>query len=312
MPTFSDRSFLSCNGKTTIHVRRCDPDTPPRGVVQLAHGIADHIDRYDHFAAFLAANGFVVVGEDHLGHGKSINDPSELGYVADHGGWELMVGDIRKLYELTHEEFPALPYFLFGHSMGSFLVRTYLIRYRSGIRGAIICGTGQQPAAMVKAGKLLAEMELRRNGPKSRSEKLNDMAFGGYNRAFAPTRTLSDWISRDEEQVDKYSEDPLCGYIPTASLFRDMMVGLEYIGKPRNMKRMKDDLPVFIISGAKDPVGENGRGVMRVYKNFLKAGMTDVTMKLYHEGRHEILNELNRDEVYRDILDWINSETNRE
>lgn len=306
MPVFRDLTFISCNGKTAIHVRRCDPDGTPRGVVQLAHGIAEHIGRYDDFAAFLADNGFVVVGNDHLGHGKSINDKSELGYFADNGGWELAVGDMRKLYEMTREEFPTLPYFLFGHSMGSFLTRTYLIRYRSGLTDSILCGTGQQPSAMIRAGKLLAQREIRRNGPKSRSEKLNDMAFGGYNEAFAPTRTLSDWISRDEEQVDHYVEDPLCGYMPTASLFRDMLQGLSYIGRVPYMKRMKDNLPIFFISGAKDPVGEHGRGVVRVYLRFIEAGMTDVTLKLYHECRHEILNELNRKDVYRDILSWIN------
>lgn len=307
MPMVRDFTFMSCNGKTEIHARRWDPDQAPRALVLIAHGVAEHIARYDPFAAFLASQGFVVMGHDHLGHGRSAQGPEELGFFAENGGWELAVGDIRRLYELARKEYPTLPCFLFGHSMGSFLARTYLIRYRAGLQGAIICGTGQQSAALVAAGKALAALEVRRNGPRSRSQKLNDMAFGSYNEAFAPVRTVSDWISRDEAQVDLYNEDPFCGYIPTASLFRDMMEGLEYIGKRRNMRRMKDDLPIYFIAGAKDPVGENGRAVMRVYKNFIDAGMTDVTMKLYHEARHEILNEINREEVFSDILFWLNS-----
>ena len=307
MPTFRDDSFLSGNGKTSIYVRRCDPDTAPRGVIQIAHGIAEHIRRYDDFAAFLAEHGFVVVGNDHLGHGRSIRDESELGFFAENGGWELAVGDMRKLTERMQEEFPDLPYFLFGHSMGSFLSRTYIIRYRTGLDGVILSGTGQQPAALVSSGKLMAEWEIRRHGAKYKSQLLNDLAFGKYNDGFAPARTISDWLSRDEEAVDRYTDDPLCGYIPSAGLFRDMMGGLAYIGRQRNLTRMKNDLPVYFVSGDKDPVGENGAGVMRVYKAFLKAGMTDVSMKLYHDCRHEILNELNRAEVYRDILTWLES-----
>lgn len=305
MSAVSEYTFTSCNGKTGIRVRRHDPDGAARGIVQIAHGIAEHIERYDDFADFLAQNGFIVVGNDHLGHGKSINDPSELGFFAENGGWELAVGDMRKLYEATSGENPGLPYFIFGHSMGSFLTRTYLIRYRSGLAGAVICGTGQQNPAVVEGGLLLGKMEIRKHGAKYRSQKLNDLAFGKYNAAFAPARTVSDWLSRDEESVDKYVDDELCGYIPSAGLFVDMLTGVKYIGSQRNVERMKKDLPVFFISGDKDPVGENGKGVMRAYRSFLKAGMSDVTLKLYHDCRHELLNELNRREVYSDVLSWL-------
>jgi alpha-beta hydrolase superfamily lysophospholipase len=305
MSVFSDYSFLSCNGKTNIHVRRCDPNGQVRGVVQIAHGIAEHVERYDKFAAFLAENGFVVAANDHLGHGKSINDESELGFFGENGGWELAVGDMHKLHEQLEAEFPGVPLFLFGHSMGSFLTRTYIIRYRTGLDGVIICGTGQQSQPVVTAGKLLADMEIKRHGVKYKSQKLNNLAFGKYNDGFAPVRTVSDWLSRDEAEVDKYNDDPLCGYIATSGLFRDMMNGLSYIGKMRNIERMKKDLPVLFISGDKDPVGENGHAVMRVYKSFVKSGMSDVTLKLYHDCRHELLNELNREEVYADVLAWL-------
>ncbi len=307
MSTFCDSAFLSSNGKTQIRVRRCTPEGKIVGIVQLAHGIAEHIERYDAFAAFLADNGFLVVGNDHLGHGKSVNDPSELGFFAENGGWQLAVGDMRKLYEATHAEFPELPYFFFGHSMGSFLTRTYLINYPDGVAGAIICGTGQQAAPIVAGGKLMGKIECRRHGARYKSELLNKLAFGSYNDGFPEVRTVCDWLSRDPDTVEKYMADPLCGFIPCAGLFTDMMGGIQFIGSARNIRRMRKDLPVFFISGDKDPVGENGKGVIRVYNAFLAAGMTDVTMKLYHDCRHELLNELNRDEVMKDILDWLGS-----
>ncbi|MCM1150227.1 MAG: lysophospholipase [Butyricicoccus sp.] len=307
MPVFSEFTFLSCNGRTNIRVRRCDPDRPARGVVQIAHGIAEHVERYDDFAGFLAENGFAVAANDHLGHGRSVTDESELGFFAENGGWELAVGDMRQLHEGLKDEFPTLPIFLFGHSMGSFLSRTYIIRYPEGLTGTVLCGTGQQPKAVVSGGRLLAEAEVSRHGAKYKSQHLNDTAFGNYNDGFAPARTVSDWLSRDAGQVDKYTSDPLCGFLPTAGLFRDMMGGLEYIGRPRNIARMKKDMPVLFISGDRDPVGENGRGVIRAYHSFVRAGMQDVTLKLYAECRHELLNELNREQVKGDVLAWINS-----
>ena len=308
MPAFSEFTMLSSNGKTNLRVRRCDPDTAPKGIVQIAHGIAEHCERYDRFASFLAENGFVVFANDHLGHGRSITDESELGFFAENGGWEMVVEDMRKLHDLAAEEFPGLPYFLFGHSMGSFLARTYIIYFRSGLDGVILSGTGQQPKALVLGGKLLGSLEMKKNGAKYKSEKLNNLAFGKYNDGFETTRTLSDWLSRDETEVDKYIEDPLCGYVPSAGLFHDMMCGIEFISKPRNLQRMKKDLPVYFMSGDADPVGENGKGVLRACRSFLAAGMKDVSMKLYHGGRHEMLNELNRDEVHKDILNWIEGE----
>ncbi len=311
MPTLKEFTFPSSNGRTNIYVRRFIPQDTPRGIVQIAHGIAEHSARYDGFASFLAEHGFVVYTNDHLGHGRSLNDESELGFFADNGGWEIAVEDMRKLHDIAAEEFPGIPHFLFGHSMGSFLARTYIIYFRSGLDGVILSGTGQQPKALVLGGKLLSSIEIKKNGGKFRSEMLNNIAFGKYNDGFDTPRTISDWISRDEAEVDKYIEDPLCGYIPSASLFHDMMCGIEFITKERNVKRMNKSLPVYFMSGDADPVGENGKGVLRAYKSFLAAGMKDVAVKLYHDGRHEMLNELNRDEVYRDILNWIEGELDK-
>ncbi len=311
MPTLKEFTFPSSNGKTNIYVRSFVPDGAPRGIVQIAHGIAEHSARYDSFASFLAEHGFAVYTNDHLGHGRSLNDESELGFFADNGGWEMAVEDMRQLHDIAAGEYPGIPHFLFGHSMGSFLARTYIIYFRSGLDGVILSGTGQQPKALVLGGKLLSSIEIKKNGGKFKSEMLNNIAFGKYNDGFDTPRTISDWISRDEAEVDKYIEDPLCGYIPSASLFHDMMCGIDFITKARNVQRMNKSLPVYFMSGDADPVGENGKGVLRAYKSFLAAGMKDVAVKLYHDGRHEMLNELNRDEVYRDILNWIEGELDK-
>ena len=195
--------------------------------------------------------------------------------------------------------------------MGSFLVRTYLIRHRSGLDGAILSGTGQQQKALVSGGLLLSKMEIKRHDVNYKSKLLNDIAFGKYNDSFGHTRTPYDWISRDEAVVDEYIADPMSAYIPSAGLFHEMMRGIAFITNQKNVARMKKTLPVYFFSGDKDPVGENGKGVMRAYKSFLNAGMTDVTMKLYHDGRHEMINELNRDEVFRDVLSWLDGKTGR-
>ncbi len=309
MPTFTEFTFVSGNKTTPIRVRRCDPDCEPKGIVQLVHGIAEHIERYDDFAAFLARNGYIVVGNDHLGHGKSIVNEDDLGFFAEKNGWDIAVGDMNKLHQMMKAERPEIPYIFFGHSMGSFLTRTYMIRYRANYDAVILSGTGQQPKAVVAAGYAFGKLEAKNKGPRYKSEKVNQLAFGKYNDGFTAPRTISDWLSRDEAEVDKYINDPLCGYIPSVGLFTDMLGGIAFISKHRNVSRMKKDIPVYFMSGDKDPVGENGRGVLRAYRTFLKAGMTDVTMKLYHDGRHEMLNEINKEEVYQDILDWITNNT---
>ena len=305
MPQFEDDVLKSNNGYTNLRLRFCRPDGAPRGIVQIAHGIAEHVERYDGFAEFLAEHGFLVVANDHLGHGKSIHDPSEQGYFAELGGWHLVVEDMRKVYNLIHEGNLGLPYFLFGHSMGSFLTRTYLIRFRDDLTGAILSGTGQTPRGLVTAGRRMAQAIISRHGGKYKSMALNNMAFGKYNKGFDHPRTKYDWLSRDGAVADQYIEDPLCGFVPTAGLFADMMAGIAFNQDTDNLGRMRKDLPVYFMSGDRDPVGADGKGVFQAYQSFLNAGMLDVTLKLYAAGRHEMLNELNKEQVYQDILWWI-------
>ncbi|PKM71585.1 MAG: alpha/beta hydrolase [Firmicutes bacterium HGW-Firmicutes-16] len=305
MPILNEFSFNSCDCKSTIYVREWLPDTTPIGVIQICHGVAEHISRYDKFAQYLASNGFVVAGNDHLGHGKSVADPKYQGYFGEHGGWELVVGDMRKLYERLKERYFSLPIFILGHSMGSFLTRTYIIRYHDGPDGVILSGTGQQSSLLLNAGLAFANSIIKSHGTNYKSQFLHKLSFGSYNDRIKPNRTEVDWLTRENAIVDEYISDPDCGFVSSADLSRDMMMGLKYIASPKNLERMNKNLPVFFVSGDADPVGEYGKGVLRVYNGFLKAGLSDVTLKLYHDSRHEILNEQNKEEVYEDIRFWL-------
>ena len=266
--TENNYTFTSADGATPIHVREWVPDCDINGVVQLG--------------------------------------PEYLGFFALDEGWYKVVADMEQLRELTAAKWPEAPYFLFGHSMGSFLTRTYLIRYPGApLAGVILSGTGQAPEPVVAAGRFLCDGDMLKNGPMHRSEAISNVAFGSYNKAFEPKRTKYDWLTRDETIVDTYAQDPLCTFTPTTSLFRDMMYGLSIIGRRRNLEKMNKDLPIYFMSGDKDPVGGNGVQVAKVYSMFIRAGMRDVFYKFYKDGRHEMLNETNRDEVYNDILNWL-------
>lgn len=306
MPSFQDVFFPSSNGKSTIHVRKCLPDGEPRAVIQIVHGIAEHINRYDDFMMFLANNGFAVAGTDHLGHGQSAPSPEELGFFDDEDGWNRVVDDVGTLREMMHEEFHDVPYIFFGHSMGSFLTRTYLINNPDKYDAAIISGTGHQSKALVFAGLAASSAVVKLQGSRADGKMLNDIAFGAYNKKINFPMTEFDWLSRDHESVKKYIDDPMCGFVCKASLYRDMMTGVKYITDQRNIDRMSKDQPIYFMSGACDPVGDYGKGVERAYKAFCDAGLRDVTMHLYPGGRHEMLNETNRQEVYQDILTWLN------
>ncbi|MCF0137454.1 MAG: lysophospholipase [Oscillospiraceae bacterium] len=307
MPTFRDFYYDSSTGKNKLHARICKPDDSPRGIVQIIHGIGEHINRYDDFMMFLASNGFIAVGNDHLGHGKSISVDSEKGFFADSDGWEYVVSDEEILRRAMKENYPGVPQIVFGHSMGSFIARTHLIKYPGAFDAAVISGTGNQGKALVFGGRTMGNLVVGLKGPHHYSSFLNGLAFGSYNKIYDTQKTDFDWLTRDEEAIKKYIADPLCGFIPSCSMFRDMMDGVTFITNVKNLQTMKKDVPVFFISGSMDPVGECGKGVKKAFENFKNAGMADVSMKLYEGGRHEMLNELNKSEVYADILAWLES-----
>ena len=306
MPSFQDFYFQSSTGRTSIHALKCVPDGKPRAVVQIAHGIAEHIDRYRPFMEFLADNGFVAAGNDHLGHGKSIRVPEEQGFFAEKDGWWRVVDDMDKLHDIMSKEYPELPYVLFGHSMGSFLTRTYLIKHPDKYDGVILSGTGHQSPALVLGGNAAASVMAKLNGAMGDGTKLDSLAFGSYLSKIENPRTKFDWLSRDAEQVDKYIADPLCGFVGKIGLYRDMMQGIKFITDKKNIAQMNKEKPVYFMSGDGDPVGDYGKGVERANKAFCDAGLHDVFMRLYPGGRHEMLNETNKEQVYQDILSWLN------
>ena len=296
--------YPSARDGCSIHALEWAPEGPPRGIVQLVHGISEHIGRYDETARFLAEHGFLVCGEDHLGHGRTVSDGS-YGFFAPENGWTLAARDIRALRKLEGARHPNLPYFLLGHSMGSFLTRTYLILWPGTVSGAVLMGTGQEPAPLVALGRLISALECRRLGPRGVSPLVHTLSLGAYNRRFRPNRTPSDWLSRDPAEVDAFLADPLCQPRPTVSLFRDMMRALQFIARRDQLARMDPSVPVCFLSGQEDPVGGMGRGVEKVVRMFRDAGCRNLSVRLYPGARHELFHEQNRREVWADLLNWL-------
>lgn len=298
-------TFPSADGRSDIHAVEWLPVGAPKAVLMISHGVGEHILRYTSFARFLTDRGFAVAGHDHLGHGGSVASNAPRLYFGPKGSWQHVVDDLYTRRKLVAERFPGVPCFLMGHSMGSFLARTYLIRYPGTVDGSILMGTGQMPAAMTAAARTAAAAEVCRVGETAPSPRMEQLAFGGYNKQFAPNRTACDWLSVSGENVDRYLADSLCGGTPTAGLFREMLGGIAFISKVENLKRMNLNVPVLFVSGAEDPVGEHGKGVRRAYRNFQKAGVREVTMKLYPGLRHEILNESCGADVAGDLAAWL-------
>lgn len=295
--------FYASKGAGQIHFCRWDPVGEPRAVFQIVHGIAEYAARYDEFARYLNRLGILVVAEDHMGHGGS-QEEGKQGYFT--GGWFTAVEDTYQLLKDTREAFPDLPYVLFGHSMGSFMARTILCAHPdSGISAAILCGTGWQPAFALPALIKVVEAVCDQAGETQPSPALQKLVFGSYNKKVEHPRTNCDWLTRDAQAVDAYIADPLCGFIPSAGLFRDLLTGVRYVEKPENLEGMRKYLPVFFIAGGDDPVGSYGKGVRRAAQEFKKAGMADVSIHIYPLCRHEILNEINREEVYDHIARWL-------
>lgn len=295
---FTKGTFSSCTG-LRLDYRLWLPEGEPRAVIQLVHGMAEHIDRYDQAARAFAAAGFAVVGHTHLGHGASARIK---GHFGEKDGWQHLIDDVHLLRQRTQKHLPGVPYVLLGHSMGSFVVRCYLMQYAQGLAGAILSGTGYFAKPIVMAGLGLANLVCLCGGAMKPSKLINSVAFGANNKAFKNARTPFDWLSRVEAEVDKYVADPYCGFLFTGSGYRELFRGLNRLTRIHDMPK---ELPVLFFSGDKDPVG-SGNGVNKVAKEFRAAGLTKVDVKLYPDGRHEMFNEENREEVYQDVVDWVN------
>lgn len=300
--TIRESSIPASCGIGECYARYWIPDEP-KAIIQICHGMAEYIARYDDFAGFLCNNGYLVCGIDYKGHGRTVKEGEPTGFFCAVDGWDYTVSDIMALKRRVQEEWPQLKYILLGHSMGSFLARTVASRHGSEFDGFIFSGTsGTNPVLGI--AKLLAVNEARKNGPDVPSEKLNSLAFGAYNKRIKDARTPFDWLSRREDVVDKYVADDLCGFTFTAQGFCDMFTGLKEV-QARGWAAKVPDVPIFIFAGDADPVGNYGKGVTEVANKLIKAGHSAVLLKLYPGARHEVHNELCADECYRDVRDWL-------
>ncbi len=297
--------YPSSDKEHQIHAIAWLPDEEVCGIVQILHGMAEYIDRYDEFATYLAGKGFVVVGNDHLGHGLSVKDEEDYGYFHEPDGNRFVLSDIHRLYGYTSRQYPGVPYFMLGHSMGSFLLREYLTMDDSGLSGAIIMGTGYQPLFALRAGRMLCRTLAAVRGWHYRSKLVDHLGMGGYNRKFEPAESKLMWLNSNEERRRQYEEDPMCGFVFTLNGYYEMFTGMMMLTDKKCLQAMDKTLPVFFVSGENDPVGDFGEGVRKVYEQFLDVGMQDVEMKLYRGDRHEILNETDRNEVYEDLYLWL-------
>lgn len=299
--------YDSRDGKSKLHAVRYAPDDAEdiRCVVQIVHGMSEYAERYEEFAEFLTARGCVVTGEDHMGHGKSVGKTGKYGYFCEQDPATVLVRDVHRLKKATQALYPDVPYVIMGHSMGSFIVRNYMFRYGTGVSAAIIMGTGMQSAGLLRLSKILSFIQKILCGPKHVSGLIDKLAFGSYNKQIENPRTPADWLSRDAERVDKYVVDPMCGFVFTVNGFATLFELISRLHKRENLERIPKTLPVFMLSGDADPVGDYGRGVQKAYESLKDVGIENITLKMYEGGRHELLNETNRAEVMDDVFRWI-------
>ncbi|MDD4080697.1 MAG: lysophospholipase [Eubacteriales bacterium] len=285
-------------------LRLWEPVGVLKGSVVISHGMAEHIGRYSRLADRLSHAGYAVFGYNHLGHG---DEAPVKGYFADEDGWGKTIGDLDAVIHFTRSRVLNAPVILLGHSMGSFIAREYVLRNPKGADAMVLSGTGWHPKPLCGFGRLAASTICAAGDPKASSEALDRLAFSANNKPFRPARTAFDWLSRDEAEVDKYADDPLCGFIFTAGGFRDLFSGLYALTQRDRFKALPEKLPVYLISGAADPVGGQGRGVHAIAGQYRKAGLQDVKVRLYEGARHELFNETNREDVCRDLIAWLNA-----
>ncbi|MBQ2730301.1 MAG: lysophospholipase [Clostridia bacterium] len=295
--------FIPCEGEN-LHCIEWIPEDRPRAVLQIVHGMVEYIDRYDDFARYLCSQGIAVVGHDHPGHGKTAAE-NDLGYIRKEKGSLLLVNCAYSVTKYIKENYPDVKNFILGHSMGSFVVRRYLTAYSDKVAGAVIVGTGTPPGAVLSLGYGLANLLSKLKGERHPSKFLTNLSFSGYNSRFPKEEGEHAWISRDREIVRKYDSDPFCTYTFTVSGFCVLYETLMFLSKKTDFDRIRKDLPVLVTAGGEDPVGSYGKGPRELYELFKDRGVSDAELKLYEGGRHEIINETDRDSVYRDLCDWI-------
>ena len=298
--------YKSRDEKNMIHAVEWSPeDGKVIAVLQIVHGMAEHIERYEDFANFMVGKGFVVVGEDHLGHGKSVKSESDFGYFAENDGAGILVRDVHRLKKLTEEKYPGIPYFILGHSMGSYITRRYITWYGKGITGCILVGTGFQKNWQMNVGLTANRIFKVIFGDRHRSGFITRLMFGQYLSHIDNPRTENDWLCSDEKIVDAFKNDPACDFIFTGNGYRALFTLIKDDCNIKNVNQIPKNLPVYITAGAEDPVGQFGKGVMQTYELFQTAGINDLKVKIYPKMRHEIINEIGKEVVYKDILEWL-------
>jgi alpha-beta hydrolase superfamily lysophospholipase len=287
-----------------LFVFRWLPEKPLKAVVQIAHGLAEHAGRYGRVAEALCREGYAVYADDHRGHGRTASTPVTLGFFAERDGWSKCVDDLWRLNQHIGADHAGVPIVAFGHSLGSFMIQQFISEHGDAVSGAVLSASNGKPPAIAPFALLLARLERLRVGPRGKSALMQALCFGAFNKPFKPARTPVDWLSRDPAEVDKYIADPLCGFESTVQLYIDMLVALTDVARPSRQACIPKKLPIYIFGGSHDPVGGNITQLLEAYR---AAGLEGVTHKWYPNGRHESLNEINREEVTRDLIAWLDA-----
>ncbi|MDI1481369.1 alpha/beta hydrolase [Polyangium sp. y55x31] len=302
----SSFEWIADDGKP-IFVRVFSPDegAKPLGVVHVSHGMSEHGARYARVAEALTARGLVVEAHDHRGHGHTAKSSDELGYFGPGDGFGRVVADLRGLLARARMAYAGLPQALLGHSMGSLIAQGVLPEEGGKLAAVILSGTNGPPSMMARAGVLVAKAERARLGERGKSAVIQGMSFDAWNRTFSPNRTPYDWLSRDAAEVDKYVADALCGFSATTTLWVQLLGAMPSLAHPGALARIRKDLPVYVVAGSEDPVHERTKNLRGLLDAYAKAGLSDVTYRVYPGARHELFNETNRDEVIREAAEWL-------
>jgi len=300
--TFTDQDGVE------IFVYKWEPESQPKAAVQISHGLAEHAGRYDSLAKILTDNGYICYADDHRGHGKTRGDLSKAGVLGP-GGWDGTVKSLKMLTDLIKNGNPKIPFFLIGHSWGSLMSQDYIQQWGSELNGCVLSGTnGKQPFIITMFGKILAKREVKKIGAETPSPFLDKMTFGAFNKPYEPGKTKFQWLSRDQENVDKYVADPWCGFVCPAGILVELIHGILKIWKKENELKIPKDLPLFIISGSDDASNNRTKNLMPLIKRYKDTmGIKEVAYKIYPNARHEVFNEINREEVFSDVLKWLDS-----
>lgn len=309
MENFIEETFIFQSGdrRTIFGYRWSRKQENIKGIVQISHGMAETVSRYRRFAKSLTQAGFIVYGHDHRGHGKSADCINCQGYLGEKEGFQLLIADIAQLTDIIRKEHPKKPIYLFSHSMGSFAAQKYIMDYPEKLDGLILAGSNGEQGLLLKAGKTIARLESLIRGKKAKSKLMNKLTFGQYNKKFRDQETGSEWLTRDKKELKKYLDNPYCGAVFPASFYFEFIKTLEYIESEENFYRIPRNLPIYIIAGSQDPVSDYGRGIKKLEKRYQKIGVEDLEVQLYDGARHELLNEINREEVTTDIIRWLES-----